>query len=590
LTKTPLYAIYRAISEYCHGEEMIRIKDRRQQHLFDPWNFFSPKRRKMLDEDWPGFFRDHILGLLPVEKLSLLFPHNFGRPTKELYTVLGALALQQYHDLTDIETSRQLSYDIQWHYALDIVEESDEAKYICPKTLWNMRLLATELGLETELFDSTTQKLSELFKVDTRHQRIDSIHIRSNMARLGRIGIFVKSIDRFLVNLKRHHRSLWEQVDSELIQRYQGEKGIECFAGIKPSQSSKTLSEVASDLYRLVTQFESNRPVANMDTYKLLCRIVKEQCTLQSDGTIEIKAAKEISSDSLQNPSDPDATYSGHKGQGYQVQVMETYTEHEDKDKSACELNLITHVQVEKACESDAQALLPAIEATLEKDLAPEELQADALYGSDDNCQQAAQIGVEVISPTMGTEKGETCSLSDFQFSSDGHVDKCPAGNFPIVRKKKKGRYSQGFEPSLCEKCSLAESCIAKKGTQFYYVRYTEKAMRIAKRRQYERTEEFRQKYRWRAGSEATMSQYDRLTGVKHLRVRGFKAVRFAAVMKAIAVNIVRAVAAKSARKRAQGPDSGQHPGANQVYVLFKEQFYGILRIIFGLAFAEIRL
>jgi hypothetical protein len=28
----------------------------------------------------------------------------------------------------------------------------------------------------------------------------------------------------------------------------------------------------------------------------------------------------QIGSDSLQNPSDPDATYSGHKGQGYQVQ------------------------------------------------------------------------------------------------------------------------------------------------------------------------------------------------------------------------------------------------------------------------------
>ena len=68
---------------------------------------------------------------------------------------------------------------------------------------------------------------------------------------------------------------------------------------------------------------------------------------------------------------------------------------------------------------------------------------------------------------------------------------------------------------------------------------------RVTKRRQHEQTEEFRQKYRWRAGVEATMSQYDRLTGVKHLRVRGFKAVRFAAVMKAIAVNIARAIAAK---------------------------------------------
>lgn len=37
------------------------------------------------------------------------------------------------------------------------------------------------------------------------------------------------------------------------------------------------------------------------------------------------------------------------------------------------------------------------------------------------------------------------------------------------------------------------------------------------------------------------MSEYDRRTGVKHLRVRTMKAVRYAAVMKAIGLNIFRA-------------------------------------------------
>jgi len=99
---------------------MLRVKSRKQQHLFDPWQFMSPKRRKMLDHDWPGFFRAHVLELLPVDKLALVFPQNIGRPTKELYTVLGTLALQQYHDLTDQQTSEQLSYNLQWHFALEL--------------------------------------------------------------------------------------------------------------------------------------------------------------------------------------------------------------------------------------------------------------------------------------------------------------------------------------------------------------------------------------------------------------------------------------------------------------------------------------
>ena len=535
----------------------------------------------MLDDDWPGFFRNNILDLLPVQTLALAFPRKFGRPTKELHTVLGALALQQYHDLNDIETIAQLSFNIQWHYALDITEESDEAKYICPKTLWSMRMLATELGIESELFDTTAAHLAKLFNVDIDKQRIDSVHIQSNMARLGRIGIFVKGIDGFLTNLKRHHKGLWDQVDANLIERYQGEKARQCFAGVKPSQSKKTLAEVASDLYRIVTQFEHHRQISNMRSYKLLCRIVKEQCDVHDDGTIELKAPKKISSASLQNPSDPDATYSGHKGQGYQVQVMETFTEHEG-EKEASELNLITHVEVETACQSDANALLPALEATLEKDLAQKELQADSLCGSDENCQEAEQMGVEVVSPAMGTEKEGTVRLSDFQFRPDGHVENCPAGLKPIVRKKKKTRFNQGFDSDTCLACPRLNDCPVKKGRDHYYLRYDEKSMRLAKRRQHENTEHFRQRYRWRAGVEATMSQFDRLTGVKHLRVRGLKAVRFAAIMKAVAVNIARAIAAERASRPGCGPDIGPKRCAKGLYMLFKELWLRLFCLISG--------
>jgi len=564
---------------------MIRIDHRKQLHLFDPWHSLSPKRRKMLDENWPGFFREHVLPLLPVDKLALVFTSHTGRPAKEGHTVLGVLALQQYHDLTDQQACEQLSYNIQWHYALDITEESDEAKYICPKTLWTMRTLATELRIDVDLFNIVADNLMAMFKVDTSRQRIDSVHIRSNMARLGRIGIFAKAIIRFNSNLKRHHRQLWERIDPDLIARYTGKAAKECFAGVKPTAAKRTLEEVAGDLYRLVVQFEDNQLVTSMNTYKMLQRILKEQCDVQPDGTIEVKIAKAIGSDSLQNPSDPDATYSGHKGQGYQVQIMETFCEHDGERKDPAQLNLITHVEVETACQSDAKALLPALEDTLERDMAPEQVQADALYGSDENVQEAKDLGVTVISPAMGKEKDSGCALSDFTFLSTGHVDRCPAGHEPVIRKQKKGRFSQGFEPKACAECPLFKDCPSTKGTKYFFVRYEEKSMRIACRRQFERSPAFREKYRWRAGAEGTMSQYDKLTGVKRLRVRGAKAVRFAATMKALAVNIARAVAVKRARARVQGT----HPGSNCVPAgaisLFKERLvrlYGAIGQIFG--------
>jgi hypothetical protein len=92
---------------------MIRIKDHKQGQLFDPWAFLSPKRRRMLDEDWPGLFREHLLQELPVAQMMPFFRRDFGRPCKELHTVLGVLLFQQSMDLTDAETIQQLAYNIQ---------------------------------------------------------------------------------------------------------------------------------------------------------------------------------------------------------------------------------------------------------------------------------------------------------------------------------------------------------------------------------------------------------------------------------------------------------------------------------------------
>ena len=61
---------------------------------------------------------------------------------------------------------------------------------------------------------------------------------------------------------------------------------------------------------------------------------------------------------------------------------------------------------------------------------------------------------------------------------------------------------------------------------------------------------EFRDRYRFRAGIEGTMSQLDRLTGIKNLRVRGMSAVSFAAYLKAAGINIIRAAAYRNRENR----------------------------------------
>lgn len=530
---------------------MIYTKDHKTFDMFDPFPEFGSKRKQLLKQSWAELFRDEILPELPVHLLAKHFNEVSGRPTKELYAMLGFMVLQQMFDLTDEEAVNQFAFNRQWHYALNITGHSDEETYVCPKTLWNTRHILTEHGHYASLFEAITVRLAKVFEVDPRLQRLDSVHIFSNMAHLGRIGLFVQTIKKFLVNLKRHHRDLATALDQELIDRYMPQKGQSVFAMVKPSQVAQTLDTVGHDLFALVSCFRGNNAVTTMASYQLLVRLFKEQYAVEKNvetdqETITVKLSKDVPSNSLQNPSDPDAGYDGHKGRGYQVQVAETCS-YDSKNKP---LSLITHVTVEAAHENDANALLPVIKATTTLGLAPKELLADTLYGGDDNLQKAQQEGVELIAPACSGTPVKGVALADFTFSEKGgKVLCCPEGHVPSKSKHKKDRYSATFETENCKDCPLLGDCQVKPGKRAYYLRYTDKEARLAKRRAYEKTSVFRDRYRLRAGVEATMSEYDRRTGVKHLRVRGLKAVCFAATIKAAGLNILRAAAFRNRKQ-----------------------------------------
>lgn len=523
---------------------MIQIKDHKTGYIFDPWDYLGPKRRKLMEESWAGLFRQEILNELPVPEIASAFSEIYGRPTKELYMALGVLVLQQMQDLTDEETSQQVAFNLQWHFALDITEETDEAKYLCPRTLWHLRQLVTEKELDTVLFQTITDKLARVFKVDASQQRLDSVHIQSNMRHLGRIGIVVQTIHKFLVNLKRQHPDLFATLPSELVDRYLPEKALGCFSMVKPSESERTLNQVCQDLFALVRQMSPYPQVASMSSFQLLQRVLKEQCHIQEaegqPASVTVKAAKEVSSDSLQNPSDPEAGYDAHKGKGYQVQLLETYSETKEQ------LSLITEVKVESATIHDVHALVPAIESAAARGLKPTQVLADSAYGSDDNLERAQELGVEVIAPAMGAYRSDRLPLSQFAFSDSGAVVRCPQGQEPERVRRKQDHYRVAFALTPCAACPVQDQCPTKPGKKYRYLRYDHKVFRLAQRRQVEQTEAFKQRYRFRAGIEGAFSAWDRRTGVKHLRVRGGPAVRFAVTLKAAAMNILRATAFKA--------------------------------------------
>ena len=141
------------------------------------------------------------------------------------------------------------------------------------------------------------------------------------------------------------------------------------------------------------------RPFGNLGhpkTYharsKALITIFDQQCERRGDKVV-VKA--KTGGDCVQNPSDLDATYDGHKGPGYPVQIAETCVPRN-------EVQLITAALPETACDPDAAAVPPMLDQLANAGRLPEELLADTLDTSDENVQAAEVRGVDLIGPVPG--------------------------------------------------------------------------------------------------------------------------------------------------------------------------------------------
>lgn len=529
---------------------MLTLRDRQTNNLFDPWEHLGAKRRNLLDRCWAAVFREQLLDHLPASTLSGHFLESFGRPSKDLHVVLGALVLQQLHDLTDAETVEAVAFNIAWHYALDIQRISDA--YVCERTLRTYRRWVIEHGLDEELFKQLTDRLIQAFAVDTAQQRIDSTAVRSAMRTMTRLGILVDTVSKFLRELARRHPELHARVDREVVRRFVERKGGGCFAFAKPSESKQQLPEVARTLYELVATFRET-PAAALESYQLLARVCDEQCeTVAGENgrpAVSVKAPAAIPSDTVQNPSDPDASYNTHRGVGYLVQVMETYTDDEPADEGdAAGLDLITHIAVHKMTKHDSQALEPALDDVAIRGVEPVVILGDSHYGSTDGVQRIAERGAEVLAPAMppkGYKLGRL-TLEDFELDTDGIVVRCPAGNPPVDASVGKSKIEIHFDQSLCCACLDRHRCPGyanPKGSTTSRWQYTPARVAQYRRRLSQQSDEFKDRYRWRAGIEATMSRLKHQMGLATLRVRGKTSVKYVVFLRALGLNIRRAAA-----------------------------------------------
>jgi hypothetical protein len=518
---------------------MYKIVNPQQTRLFDPFDsVLTEKTRKRLLDSWAGVFRHVILELMPINTIAGRFHPSMGRPTKELYSMAGLLLIMEFRDWIKEEALDAYRFHLDIQYALNLEPVAHD---ISIRTLERYINYFEEDNLAKTIMSDITVELVDLLGIKIDQQRLDSTHIFSDMASFGRTRLMGVAVKRFLTQVIRSSKQDYNSLDESLRQRYA--PGVnQLFANTKKDSESRRLlrQQVAEDMHYLIQRFADMDEYTGKDTYKALERIFYEQCEVHE---ANVSITKKTGGNVMQNPSDPDATYDGHKGQGYQVQIAETCNPEN-------EAQLITCAIPQTAAQSDADAVEEVLDDLQTNDLVPDSMLVDTGYTGDDNVQLAEEKGVELVGPVpsgSGKSKAdeyEQLNIDDFDVDeATEEVICCPAGHKPQSSEhdNETDKTKTVMPESACSQCEFFEQCPVGKIKGQYKLEHTAKQRRLAGRRREQDTEVFRERYKTRGGIEGTNSGLKRKTGLGQLRVRGKPAVFHAIYLKIAGWNILRA-------------------------------------------------
>lgn len=534
-----------------------------QQKLFGVDAQLSPSLRGRLESSWAHLFKIEVLPILfrNEDRYAMLYGKT-GRPNFSVARLLGLCLLQEFNDLSDQQTLDTFSFDIRWRYALDV---SDEEDYLSRRSLveFRRRLAAKdpEMNLVRNVFDNIRDRAIKKLGLSTLEQRVDSTHVISNIRTRGRLALFSNTLTLFLKSLNKDQFS---RVPKEIQQWHSTE--TEGWFGLGPAEQKVKLQELAQYLYELIVIFGNDNEIKSNEPYQLLDRLFREQCEFKKghpsdEESSKVQVKKRTEGETLQSPYDPDASY-GHKGSGYSLHITETCN-------NSASPEIITDYEVHGAARSDIGKALSVIERLDAAGLKPETLYADGGYPSVPSALKVIEQHIEFMAPVNRSRLSEDIMGRDlFQFDSEGFATKCPMGHSPIDHRILSGNNTTRrslhaiFDGDICRSCKMLDQCPVRtpnhrgRGCQardsvgHFRLEITPEIRLRDQMYSIQQTTEWKDRYKIRAGIEATNSELKRCHGIGKLRVRRAAKVCFAVACKLIACNIKRWAKAHTALER----------------------------------------
>ena len=439
-----------------------------EQKSFIPMLFFNENAFQELENSWAGYFANEIFPYIDESLFEPLFSDNpASRPNTPVNMLVSYLILKTYYRFTDEEFINAVKWDLRIAYATRSMDLSRQPINQHSLRRFRNRILEYEKTTGIDLLKvcllRCADSIGKLLGVKITNKRMDSLMIASGCKRLSRLDLMHTVIKKMIKQIKNDKKI---KLDKIKFKEYINDDDNNITYRLHDNQVMPQLEREFRKAIEL-SKLLGNTEYVNTEEYKDLIRTIDDQGKTDEKGNIILRNGKEISSTSLQNPSDRDATYrkKGKKGHvGFVANVVETCSpfKEEGKDKAKeVKVNIITDYDLQKNTYSDAQFANDTLDKMPDSDEIIYTLNTDGSYVSIDIIEHAKRKGVEIVCSTLtGKETDE--AFGEFKIEENTNlIVKCPMGNIPLESKynEKTESYIAYFEPTTCKECSYCSRC-----------------------------------------------------------------------------------------------------------------------------------
>ena len=434
-----------------------------QLALTDRYNNLTVREKKILESSWAKPFAEHIFPAINEERFRVLYSENKAtRPNTPVNVIVGSCIIKEIQDLTDDEVMESMMFDIRMQYALHTTSYDEQP--ISDRTLSRFRLRLYEHEQRTgedimkEEILSLSNVIAKVMNLSPRMKRMDSLMIASackDMTRLEVVYVTTANLANAV------HRAYGDEVLAGMEYYLKEDNKNRVIYHNKAEERGEKIQSILEDCAKLIKILGDAGE--ELPEYVLAKRMLNDQSTEGENGNPIAKSNHDITPSSLQNPSDPEATYRKKAGKhhtGYTANVVEAFDENG--------ASVITDYSFEQNRHSDSDFCKKAIETIASSGEATSEekvvLIGDGAFGSRANSELAEANNIQLITTAMtGPTPPEV--FADFEIDDENkQILKCPAGHEPIRQSRNPitETYRIVMEKDCCRNCPNRAECKAK--------------------------------------------------------------------------------------------------------------------------------